>query len=288
MNNRLIKLNVRRLHNMEVPKLVSRFIVDYETSKTKATDEDFRRLLNRLKGKLDHFLTLERPIYYQKDKSTLREADTIRDNDVKALSASIKAFHSSRRNDEMAAYGALDILLKSYRAITKRNYEEESFAIEDLLGKLKKEPYRSHVTTLDVNKWVTNLTESQRQFESVFSSTTTKKANATKTTAINQARLELFEEYQRLCEYVESMVWVKGSDTYKKILALINKGRQFYVETIGRRSGKGKKGAMTDNNGSSTSPNDAITVEDNVEDGTHSVETVDSGVGTSVTNDEQP
>lgn len=240
MTDKLIKLNVRRMHHMEVPKLISRFIGDYEASKIKSTDEDFKRLFGRLKTNLEAFVALERPISRHKDKSALRQADTTRDHDIQALATSIRAFRLSKRADEAEAYSTLSMLMKSYREITKRNYEEESFAVEDLLSKLKKEPYRTCITTLNLTKLVTNLTETQTQFEALFDKTTTKNANQVKTAQINQAREALYAEYQHLCKYIENMVWVKGSDTYKKTLAVMNKSRQFYADILQRRRGKEK------------------------------------------------
>ncbi|MCW6663169.1 DUF6261 family protein [Aerococcaceae bacterium NML190073] len=240
MSKTLSILQGAYLHKEEKNQIVARLITEIETSKVKITDEDVKRLLARLKSKLTALQSAKQPPRKSEHTDKLKEADKIRDADVKALFTSIRAYRASSRPQEKQAYHALYHLCKMYRGMTLRNYEEETAMIGGLLTQLKSEEYRDDVSALSLTQLVNNLTESQTQFETLFTARV-KEEIRTAPVNIQELRLELFEEYQRFCEFIDALAWGKGADQYHKLLVIINNGRKYYSDSIAKRIGHTKK-----------------------------------------------
>lgn len=236
----LLPAYTSRLHDDEKVQLVARMISEIESSKVRIADEEVKKLIARLKGKLTNFQSLQEPVRRSKHTDKLKEADEMRDADVRALFASLRAYSSSKRTNEKEAYKSLQALVKLYKDVTHRNYEEETVVIARLLTQLKSDTYSADVTTLNLTPLVTRLTESQTQFESLF---TAKVKSELAQPKVNhkQLRDELFEEYLRFCQYIDVMVWAKGTELFTKLLAIINNGRKYFAEVIHKRTGRSKK-----------------------------------------------
>ncbi|MCW6659833.1 DUF6261 family protein [Aerococcaceae bacterium NML191292] len=244
MTDTLLKLPAGYLHAEEKSQIVARLVTEVESSKVKLTDEDVKRLFTRLKSKLTAFQSAKLSSRKSKHTALLKEADKTRDIDIKALYAGIRTYRSSTRPQEQQAYRNLYYLCEPYKKMLTTNYEQETAMIAKLLTQLKSEKYQADITALSLTKLVTNLTESQKQFEALFTTRVKEELNKE---PVNYYTLcnELFEEYKRFCQLIDALAWAKGSDTYQKLLAIINNGRKYTADTVARRTGRLKKRSTT-------------------------------------------
>lgn len=240
MKDTLVATNSGHLHEVEKVQLVSRTVSEIESSKIKIPDEEVKKLLARLKSKLTAYQALDEPVRRSKHTDQLKEADEIRDADVTMLFSMIRTYRSSKRANEQDAYKSLYALIKGYKDLSSRNYEEETGFIARLLTQLKSDRYSSDVATLNLTQLVARLTESQTQFETLFTARV-KSELAKPKVNYKQLRDELFYEYQRFCVHIDSLVWVRGTEVYIKLLDIINKARSYFAEVVRKRQSRHKK-----------------------------------------------
>ncbi|MCW6677307.1 DUF6261 family protein [Aerococcaceae bacterium NML180378] len=237
MNSLLNDINYNRLRSAEVLQLVSRLIEDYEASKLKLTDEELKRLINRVKQQLQAFqLVLEQAKVSDKVQE-VNQLDNARDKAFRLLTESIKAYRYSEIAAEKKAYNALNALLKQYKDLLKRGYSEKSGLIIPLLAALKSTEYSDDVQALNVSKFVTALNEKQQAFNTLLVERSKEKL-AKRAQTIKGARSTLLEEYHLLTNYIIIMNDVKASEQLKQLLAIVRNSRAPFVTNTLRRQTK--------------------------------------------------
>ncbi|MCW6683122.1 DUF6261 family protein [Aerococcaceae bacterium NML160702] len=227
------------LHHAEYAQLVARFIEEYEATKMRTTDEDLTRLLATVKTKLTAMQNALEQVVTQEKSEAVSRADKERDMSIKALFDSIRPYRYTKVLAEKEAYNALHLLFKQYRHAARKSYEEETSLIHSLLEKLKTSEYQPDVTTLGITKFVVNLTESQVQFNKVFTERIKEERTKPKYD-VKALRRSLAEDYRLLVAYVGINAQVKSNETYKQVLTIMNSIHKYYADTLARRKGKQK------------------------------------------------
>ncbi|MCW6682695.1 DUF6261 family protein [Aerococcaceae bacterium NML160702] len=240
MVNYTTALNVKRLRHAEFYQLLVCLVEDFKSANLKAKDEDFNRLLTGIRTQLPTLqLALEQVKSSEKSKS-ISDLDAERDRTFQALVDSIKPYRYSSVVAERNAYTALKLLLNHYKGTATKNYEEESSVLASLLLKLKSEEYQDDVTALGLAKFVTNLTNAQNAFETLFNARS--KENLTKVSYdVKQLRRTLEKEYQILIDYIGILATVKAEPFYKQALGVVNNGCKYFADTLARRKAKAKE-----------------------------------------------
>ncbi|MCW6675428.1 DUF6261 family protein [Aerococcaceae bacterium NML171108] len=246
------KLNYGMLHHAEYAQLVARFVEEYEATKSKTTDEDFKRLLADVKTKLTAMQNALEQVVASEKSEALSQADTERDASLKALFDSIRPYRFARQIAEKDAYNALNLLFKQYRNTAGKGYEEETSLINSLLAKLKTPEYHPDVTTLGITKFVTNLTESQTQFNKVFTDRIKEQRGRVKYD-VKTLRQALAQDYRLLLAYTAVLAQVKKTEFYTQTLTVINGVHKYYADNLARRKGKSKANATDKKHATPTS-----------------------------------
>lgn len=245
MKELIVNVAVSKLRNVEVAQLVVHSIEDYEASKLKTTDEDFKRLVAKLKQTLTTYQGALEQVKVSEVVHGLNEADRQRDTDLRALMDSIHVYRHSKRPAEQKAYTALSLLLKQYKGILTKGHEEESGMITSLLANLKSTEYQDDVQALGITKFVTNLTESQTVFHTLAKSRSQERLEKRQVNT-KALREQLLSDYLILLRYVEVMTYVKTGTFYTQVMNILNNVRHTFAFNTSRRNHTRKKKGKSD------------------------------------------
>lgn len=242
MTKPLQSLAMTRLVNAELAQFLTRFVEDVEGSSSRyKTDDSLVGLLNRLKTQLVPFKQSLEQVRASDKTQAIAKSDRLRDDDLKALGQALKAFRLSKRPQEQEAYTSLNLLFKNYRTSTERHYEAQTALVHSLLEKLATAPYKEQVTLLGLNRFVTNLAESNAAFDELFTSRSRDKLTKVSYDA-KQLRQELLFTYNLLADYINITAQVKQTKPYTDLLPVVNHSRKIYAELLKRKvNNKGKK-----------------------------------------------
>lgn len=259
MLKKVQSLDYARLHHAEYAQLVARFIDEYEAAKLKTTDEDLKRLVADVKTKVTAMQSALEQVVAQEKSEAITRADVDRDISLKALFESIRPFRYTKQVAEKDAYNALQLLFKQYRDTATKGYEEETSLINSLLAKLKSSDYQPDVTALGITRFVTNLTESQAQFNKVFTERIKDQRVRVKYD-VKTLRQSLTQAYRLLLAYVAVCAQVKTGETYNQILTIVNGIHKYYADNLARRKGKQKAAASEKKQAKEETPTNATSL----------------------------
>lgn len=232
---KLINLDLARLHNAEFKQFLVRFFEDFGKTDLKLeTDADFKVLFEKLKGKIPSYEKGLERIRSSEETKKLAELDHARDTDMRALRLSIRPYKYAKTDDKKKAFETLKRLIDPYKDVSKKTYEEETSNLTTLITQLKAEPYVNAVKTLQIKEFVSELEKSNKAFDELFShrsfQTLQKEAYH-----IRPLRKELSDDYRNMVNYIVTLSGVKQDEFYKKTLEVINNSRKYYADVIARR-----------------------------------------------------
>lgn len=235
MTTRLTPLKVTNLRSAELVQFLTRFLDDLGKSGLDyAGDEVLVRLTQEIREGLPGFQSSLEQVRSNTKSVSLSEADRLRDGDIQALRDAIKPYRQSQRPAEKEAYLNLKALFDTYKGLTEVSYEEETALVTSLLEKLKASPYVSAVETLSIARFVTNLTESQTAFESLFASRSEDRLKQV-TYDKKTLRQAVLQPYQDLATYVAILTRVKSDQLYADFLGVLNNSRKYYADMKARQ-----------------------------------------------------
>ena len=105
---KLINLDLARLHNAEFKQFLVRFFEDFGKTDLKLeTDADFKVLFEKLKGKIPSYEKGLERIRSSEETKKLAELDHARDTDMRALRLSIRPYKYAKTDDKKKAYRPL-------------------------------------------------------------------------------------------------------------------------------------------------------------------------------------
>ncbi|MGV3312309.1 DUF6261 family protein [Streptococcus suis] len=233
---KLQSLPINSLRHPEVAQFLTRFLDDLDKKGLVASKEDvIEKLLTGIRTNLPSFQQSLEQVRASEKSLSISEADELRDADLQALRDSIKPYRVSKREAEKSAYASLKLLFEQYKDTAKANYEQETALLTSLLDKLKTS-YSDQISALGVDKFVANLEESHREFETRFASRS--QESLTKVSYdVKALRKAVLAPYQDLTEYVAIMVKVKDDAIYQDLLEVLNNSRKYYADILSRRKG---------------------------------------------------
>lgn len=228
----LLKLDATRLYYAEFGQLIVRFFEDFDNSQLNAdTDVDFKGLYDSLKQQIPTYNRALDMVRASEESQKIVQLDDDRDNDVKALRSSLKAFANAKTQAEKDAYNAVKLLLAEYKNVEFSSYEAETNKLNLLTEKLLSDEYSTHLATLGIVKFVNHLVDSNKAFNDLFAhrsfKTSQKEVFDTKL-----LRKQLYKDYKIMVNYVAALALVKKDPFYKDVLAIINNGRTYFNDVV--------------------------------------------------------
>ena len=236
MEHLLQSLRNSALSNLEAGQLINRQLTDLGTiDPALLTDEPFNNYVLKL--------TTQSSIYekavaqIQKNDGTLNiaMADGKRDKSVSVCKRCIGMHSLSDDPAEVAASRSLGIIFNNFKNLQNFNYESETLAIDKLILDLEKPAAAQHVTTLGMERYVTQLKNDNQAFKTLFGSRIQTEAGI-ESFNMKSVRKETLTIYRDFCNYVLAMAKALDTPLFNQALDLINAGRKYYSDMLARRS----------------------------------------------------
>ncbi len=234
---KLYPIDLVRLHHAEAGQFINRFFEDVaQATLNLSVDEDLEGLYQKINEQRPVFQKALDQIRAQQETEQIALLDQNRDHDIQALRFALKAYRTSRNTDKQKAYTELSIILTQYKDVEDDNYEQETIRLTNLVSLLTDSSHTAAVSLLKLNEFVTELASSNTAFNTLFANRSYQ-VSAKTVYDVKALRKELFTDYKLLADYVLSMAKVKATTPlYKDVLTLLNNGRQYYANTIARRT----------------------------------------------------
>lgn len=168
----------------------------------------------------------------------MRIADKDRDKLVVGIAEQIR---SDRRHFDLVKQQAANDLvpvLNSFRRIYKKNYNEETGFIIDLVKTYRMEPHATNIAILGLTEWVDRLEAANMECIALTSSRTYEEVRKKKAGRARDARNLLDEEYRRMIDQLNALAKVFGDDIYADLFDYINGRILHYRTVLARRHGE--------------------------------------------------
>jgi hypothetical protein len=243
MMYQLESLKVSVLTQMEAGALIKRHLDDLATLPSGAiTDVPLTNYLTALSGKSALYEKALVQIRGNEETTKIEEADAVRDAAIGALNKAVELGSVSDVTGEAEAARVLGMVLKSYKGLAGLNYEAESNGIDNLVADFESAAYAQHVKTLNLDRYVVRLKESNATFKTLFGSRMVSTANKEyyDTKAL---RIDLFNTYKEFTLYLVAMANARQTDEFTRSLTLINTARKYYADMLAKRKGSSKADA---------------------------------------------
>lgn len=239
-NNNLVALDMSKLHNVELYQLMSRFLDDFFKSNLDLEkDGDFKRLIESLKTQLPIFNAASNQLRANNDSSKIRNADNERGSAFKSLKNALRAYQSTKEENEKEAYDAINLVLSEYKGLESSSYEVQTNRIVNLVERLKSDTYKKHIKELSIEKFVTRLENSNTHFDELFAKRSFE-GSQKQNYDTKIIRKSILEDYRKLVNYVYAIAEVREDNFYKDTLVIINNSRRYFADTILSRRTKKK------------------------------------------------
>lgn len=183
------------------------------------------------------------PTVVMQSKYTFPLAETDRDRDQahSGFVTSVKAMLRHFDQDIRDAAGRVLYVLKHYGRVSRKNYEQETASIRDLLRELDNDDLTKDLHTLRVMEWRDHLEEVNHKFEHLLQQRYDEKA-ATPVNRIKEVRKDTDRCFRILIEYLEALQKVgKSSPELISFITMLNALTQSFQHTLTRRKSKPKK-----------------------------------------------
>ena len=238
MDYNLETLSASALTNMEAGQLIHRLQSDLATiDPNSLTDLPYN---NYVEGLANHSNLYEMALaQVQKNEETEKivQADGVRDKAISALGMCIRLYALSDEPDEVEASRSLGILFGTYKNLAKLNYEAETLGIDKLISELSKPNYSQKVNFLQMDRYVTRLSNANDAFKTLFSGRMVTAA-MTETFDLKSIRIEMLKMYSEFTVYVLAMAKALNTPLFITSLNLLNATRRYYSDLLARRTAK--------------------------------------------------
>jgi hypothetical protein len=234
----LSSLYLNGLQNAEFGQLIVRFFEDFGSSSLDInTDSDFKKLYDALQLQTPAYNAALDQVRASEESKQIAEFDHMRDLDMKALRDSLRPYKNSRIQSEIDAYAVLNLLLSEYKDVEDDSYESETNKLNSLVARLQSSDYTSHVATMDIVKFINQLSDSNTAFNDLFAQRSYKTSQKI-VLDVKILRKSLATDYKKMTTYIAALATVKEDAYYKDVLAIINNGRNYFSNVVlARRSG---------------------------------------------------
>lgn len=231
-------LTTSTLTNLEAGQLIRRHLTDWGTiDATLKTNAPLNKYFQSLTSKVEVYEKAILQVRKNEETERVVNADAARDKAITAFGFALKLYAVSDVDEELEASRSLGILFRSYKNLTKLNYEAETLALDKLTGELNSATYKSKVDSLNIGRYVTRMIDTNTAFKSLFSGRMVETAT-TETYNLKTVRLEMQTTYSEMCDYVLAMAKALNTPLFTSTLNLINTARKYYADLVARRTTK--------------------------------------------------
>lgn len=228
-------LSASALTNMEAGQLIRRLLSDFSTiDPNLLTDVPYNNYVQGLRNQSNLYEMALAQVQKNEETEKIVQADGIRDKAVSALGLCIKLYALSDDPDEVEASRSLGILFGSYKNLTKLNYEAETLGIDKLISELPKPKYSQKVNFLQMERYVTRLSNANEVFKTLFSGRMVTTA-MTETFDLKSIRIEMLKMYSEFTVYILAMAKALNTPLFNTSLNLLNATRKYYSDILARR-----------------------------------------------------
>lgn len=225
----LKSLSVTSLNAAELLQLTASTVDSVaDFTKTNSKELLLAGQLTKLRGSLTKYQKAQQGQVKTATASQLDLADRERDQALTTLTAFVKANAYIKTETVKQAYKKLTELLKGYKNVSKKSYEEETAQLKSLLNKLKSSDYQAAVTALGLSQHVTRLEAAQTNFEQVYNDRIKEQSKATPG-QIRTLRRDLEKTYGVVVDLIALHSYCQPEHTaYADLLKTINTLRSRY------------------------------------------------------------
>jgi gamma-glutamylcyclotransferase (GGCT)/AIG2-like uncharacterized protein YtfP len=237
---KLYPISVSRLQLLESGQFISNTIADYVKSGLVATaDPTFKKQYDNLTALSIPYNDALNQIRAQKETEELLNLDLERDHSLTTVRRAVSVFEYSRDAVEVSAYKEISIILNQYSDLERANYPAETLGIDKVVAEIRAAKDQA-IDTLDLKKHVDRLESANTDFKTKFADRSSDVISnvAYDTKAM---RKELFNVYNTLASYVESMANITKEANYLDTLKVFNYSREYFADILARREGINKK-----------------------------------------------
>lgn len=230
-------LNIKQLTNTEFTQLLRDTLVDAKNTGVAILESDvpLKRYLTDVETGILPFETVtknpQKDIYTQ----TLTEKDMLRDRAFRSFGRKLRTFEWSDNALELAAYQSLIILWDIHKDTPDKNVKDQSGATHNFLNDLDKEPYKSDLATLKMEKDRDKILITNNAYDE--DAHNRRAALAAKGVTDTKAmRNNLSDAYRDVSEYILAMAKAYPEVTeWQTLLTNLNVTRKRYAELIARK-----------------------------------------------------
>ena len=234
---KLTPLYTQGLHHAEFGQFIIRLYEDFgKTTLDASYDADFKSMFDGLQSQITIYNKALDQVRASEESKKIAEADRNRDADLQALKDSIKPYRNAKNETEKNAYTAIKIVLDQYKGVENNAYEEETIKINTLVTKLQSSDYTTHIATLGISKFVTQLSASNITFNDLFAHRSYQTSQK-ETYDVKALRKVMTADYNTLANYIVALANVKTDPFYKEVLTVINNSRKYFSDVLARRNG---------------------------------------------------
>lgn len=235
------KVHLNHLQNVEYHALMTDTLQLVEASQI-ATLTPLKTTISDLTKKLEIGL-----IQVRKSEHTtkLNALDSVRDNYFKGLSLRIQSESFSPEATIRDHAYKVQILLDSYRNLTRENFRKETDLIRKLVKDLASADYTSAVTALGISTWVEALARANDDFAALYD-TRRDESVPTEEVNIKSVRKELNEQYRALIKTIEALEMLQPSAELTTLVGKLNAVITKWNETVAIRRGASKSGGTAE------------------------------------------
>jgi len=232
----LESLRTSILTNMDAGQLMKRHLSDLGTiDPALLTDVPFNRYFYDLKSYAVSYEKALAQVRKNEETEKIVLADGTRDKAVDAFDRGLKLYAVSDDPAEMEASRSLGILFYSFKNLANLNYEAESIGIDKLVGELTGPNYSPKVSLLQMDRYVTRLSNSNEAFKTLFSGRMVTTA-LTETLDLKSIRKGMLKQYSDFCDYVLAMAKAHDTPLFINTLNLLNTARKYYADQLARHT----------------------------------------------------
>ncbi len=170
-------------------------------------------------------------------------ADDLRDNTFRGLCDVVTSAEHHFLAEKRAAAGRIQIVLDHYGNISRKPYDEETAAINSLLGDL--EGMTDDATLLGLTDWLNELQANNVAFDTLKKDRYTQEAGKTQL-RMKEVRLEVDKAYKKIAERMDALVIVNGEEAYAAFVNELNERIESYVLLLAQRKGRSASSASED------------------------------------------
>ncbi len=174
---------------------------------------------------------------------TLEKADARRDRAIVGIRTLIKSFTYHHHEEKVnAAKALLRSIDKHGTRISRLNYQAQTAVLDKIIYDWKNNPdLQAYVTLLELQEWVVELKEANRNFNELYLARTVEYAKRMMITRMPELREIATLAYRTLLKHIEAHATLTPTEVYKNLVDQLNALIKQYNTLIEERKQKTKE-----------------------------------------------